>query len=52
MAQLESIIAQIALALSITSLDVYVFFGLIVVVGIIAAMGLGRIYSTFFGTVL
>lgn len=52
MAQLESIIAQIAAALSITSLDVYVFFGMLVMVGIIAAMGLARIYSTFFGTVL
>ncbi|MDD5377478.1 MAG: hypothetical protein PHH16_05200 [Candidatus Gracilibacteria bacterium] len=52
MAQLDSIIAQIALALSITSLDVYVFFGVFVAVGIIAALGLARIYSTFFGTVL
>lgn len=52
MAQFESIIAQIATALSITSLDVYVFFGMLVVVGIIAAIGLARIYSTFFGTVL
>lgn len=52
MAQLESIIAQIAAALSITSLDVYVFFGMLVMVGIITAVGLARIYSTFFGTVL
>lgn len=52
MAQLDALIAQIALALSITSLDVYVFFGMLVMVGVIAAIGLGRIYSTFFGTVL
>lgn len=52
MAQLDSIIAQIAAALSITSLDVYVFFGMLVTMGIIAAIGLARIYSTFFGTVL
>lgn len=52
MAQLDSIIAQIAAALSITSLDVYVFFGMLVGMGIIAVLGLARIYSTFFGTVL
>jgi hypothetical protein len=52
MAQLQSIIAQIARVLSITSLDVYVFFVVLVIVGIIAATGLARIYSTFFGTVL
>jgi hypothetical protein len=52
MAKFESIIAQIAAALSITSLDVYVFFGMFVVIGIIAILGLARVYSTFFGTVL
>lgn len=52
MAQFESIIAQIAQMLSITSLDVYVFFGMLVIVLIIAFLGLARIYSTFFGTVL
>ena len=52
MDQLTSIIAQIAAMLSITSLDVYVFFGLLVLITIIAILGLARIYSTFFGTVL
>ncbi len=52
MAQLESIIAQIAAMLSITSLDVYVFFGLLVLIVIIAILGLARIYSVLFGTVL
>lgn len=52
MAPLDALIAQIAQALSITSLDVYVFFGTLVAMGIIAIMGLARIYSTFFGTVL
>ncbi len=52
MAQLEALIAQIATTLSITSLDVYVFFSMMVVVGIIAILGLARIYSTLFGTVL
>jgi len=52
MAQLESIIAQIAAMLSITSLDVYVFFGLLVMIVIIAILGLARIYSVLFGTVL
>lgn len=52
MAQLDPIIAQIAAALSIASLDVYVFFGVLVAMGIIAALGLARIYSIFFGTVL
>lgn len=52
MAPLDALIAQIATALSITSLDVYVFFGMLVAIGIIAVLGLARVYSTFFGTVL
>lgn len=52
MTQLDPLITQIAVALSITSFDVYVFFSMLVAVGIIAAMGLARIYSTFFGSVL
>lgn len=52
MAPLESITAQIAAALSITSFDVYVFFGTLVTMGIIAAISLARIYSTLFGMVL
>lgn len=52
MAQLDAIIAQISLSLSITSFDVYIFSGLLIAMGIIAALGLARIYSVFFGTVL
>ncbi|MDD2916594.1 MAG: hypothetical protein PHH70_01980 [Candidatus Gracilibacteria bacterium] len=52
MVQLEAIIAQIATALSITPLDVYVFFGVFIALIIFVAIGLTRIYSTFFGTVL
>lgn len=52
MAQLEIITTQIALALSITSLDVYVFFWMIVSVAIFMAIGLARMYSIFFGIVL
>lgn len=52
MAQLDPIIAQIAAALSITSFDVYVFFGALVIAGIIMAMGLVRIYNIFIGAVL
>ncbi len=52
MTQFESIIAQVAAALSITSLDVYVFFCMIVIVGILSIIGLARIYSIFFGMVL
>ncbi|MDD2892231.1 MAG: hypothetical protein PHQ95_04665 [Candidatus Gracilibacteria bacterium] len=52
MAQLEIITTQIALALSITSLDVYVFFWMIVSVVIFMSIGLARMYSIFFGIVL
>ena len=52
MAQFESIIAQIAAALSITSLDVYVFFAVFMIMGIIAILGLMRIYSILLGMVL
>lgn len=52
MSQFTSIIAQIAAVLSITSLDVYVFFAAFTFAMIITACGLARIYSTFFGIVL
>lgn len=52
MSQLDPIIAQIAAMLSITSLDVYVFFGMLVMTVIIMAMGLAQIYNIFFGAVL
>lgn len=52
MAQFESIIVQIAVALSITSLDVYVFSSVLVMIVIIAILGLARIYNILFGMVL
>ena len=49
---LDSIVAQISIQLSITPFDVYIFFGVLVSVGIMAIMGLSKIYSIFFGSVL
>lgn len=48
----ESMVAQIATQFSITPFDVYVFFGILVGMGVIAILGLTRAYNILFGTVL
>lgn len=49
---IDAIIMQIATALSITSIDVYILVVAIVVCGILAILGIARIYNIYFGIVL
>lgn len=52
MSQLDTLIIQIATALSITSIDVYVLFICILFSAVFLIVGIEKLYSVFFGIVL
>ncbi|MDP2104197.1 MAG: hypothetical protein Q8K26_04735, partial [Candidatus Gracilibacteria bacterium] len=52
MSQLDTLIIQIATALSITSIDVYMLFVCILFCVVFMVVGIEKVYSVFFGIVL